>query len=712
MRDSHTLTRFSGVNTIDSPANVKPHYALAANNVLGGASGDLWQARIPRLILDLGPSDSGRITSLGLLDATATSGLPPRLVVQQSRSLSYADSPDYAALTSYTGTDAYPAVPGRLDYAQVNSVLYFSSGAMSGKVLPGEAFTRAWGIPQSPAPALIASTTFLGSVTIQRAAGVTTVTFANPHLSFVTSPVYVDVDPTLTWDPSFAGLFPIASTPGPNVATYAQPGLPDAGPFTRAVYPSGLTAPTGYQYRGVWGDGSGGWGTASEPGPITGPLTQQSPVLLSPLPPDPLYVEYALFRNLDDGGDWFLVDTYPVQPVGAPFAGRAVMLDTTTDDSLANSGQTPPYDNGISPNARFLCPHLDRILATGIPGDPKAVRYTGFDSINFGRAQDTWPRYNRLTVGEGQVTPNGLGITRYGPVIFGDNKSMFIVRGSLQDITTSAVTSLSFRVDELPFQVGSYSHFAIQSTSLGIVFLADDFNLQVFDGYNAPMVIAPVLKSVLSRITPGSMDVIASEYLSYLDREWYILSIPVDGALLPNLTIVLDISSDNVRSSGAWVCDYSIDFIKSVLNSDKTRHLILAQSQPDPVQAIGADSAGVLSELTTQFAPGQPTMPRAHWRSGYIGIADEDGVDEWAYYKVFRFQRFMTAAQFNLDAYLVDGADYTFESPLYKRFAELDSIFSINEKCRALSIDILFPDAGSGDPISGVTFNWNFAGKR
>lgn len=713
MRSSHSFTRFSGINTIDSHANTKPHYAIDCNNVMGGPDGQLWQARLTRILIDFAnhPTlSTGRIQSMGVLDTSAM-GNPPRLVIQQGPALQYADSPDYANLSSVTNIVA-PVDPGRLDYAQSASVLYFSSGTFGGKLLPNDPSYYKWGIAQPSAPPVaIVSTSFVpGGTTIERAGGVSTITFTAPPATpaaFVGDPIYVDAD---QWDASFSGTFAITGVAG-NVVTYSQPGLPDVAPFTRASFGPGLTAPVGYQYRISYGfDKTVHWSTASAATATIGPLTLQSPAMLSPVPPDPQVNRIALWRNLDDGGDWYLVDTFNL-PLDGPFPRRVAMLDTTTDDTLEASAQTPPYDNGVSPNGRFLCPHLDRILMCGVLGDTEAVYFSGFDSINFGRPQESWPFYNRISIGQGQASPNAIGITRYGAAIFCRNKAMYLVRGTLSDITTSAVTQLSFTVTELPFQIGNYSHYATQSTPLGTIFLSDSFNLMVFDGYDPPQEVAPVLSKILQRITPGSTDVVASAYITNSDRSWYVLSIPVDGSLINNLTIILDLNSDADRNSGAWVTSYAFDHIVSVLNLDGTLHLLAAQTALDTV-AVQTSLSGIVSEVPLIYAPGDALMPSAHWRCGYFGIKDDDGIDEWAYYKLFRFVRLANAAGIRVVAYMVDGDDWTFDNPLVKVMDNYKGQYVVNLKCRAISLDLQFPDQASGDPITILTCNWNLLGKR
>lgn len=719
-RDSHTISRFRGLNAIDSPMNVKPYEALAALNVMGIPSGELWVMRDTSVVIDFpdgpAPLNIAPILSLGLLD-DQQGGHLPRLVIQQGGTLLYSDSPGYTDTAACTGK-VLAGAPSRLSYAQSASVLYFSNHLSTGKLLPGDTQVYNWGIAQPLAPPLLisATTTMLGVAAIQRTAGVVTVTFGTPATGFVGDPVYVDSDASATWPPSFAGLYKATSIPGATV-TYAQPGLPDAGPFSRAVFTPGITAATGYLYRFSSGfTKTKHWGTVSLVSALSGPLAQQSPALLLPIQPDPQVDQFSVFRNLDDGGDWYLEPdgVVPAQAPGTAFPGYGVYVDTTSDDVLESSAQTPPYDNGVAPAARYLAVTLDRILACGIDGDLSSVAYSGYDSINYGRPQESWPTFNRLKIGQGQEVPNGIGFTRYGAVIFTQSSNLYIVRGTLSDVTVDAPTPPSFLVQDLPFQIGLYSHFTIQSTSSGLIFLDDALRLMLFDGYYEPTSIASILSSVLSRITPGFQGVLASAYIKLEDRQWYILSIPVDGSQQNNLTIVVDRTPDQDRNTGIWVTTLSLDDMVLVLNRDGSRVLLSAESQR--ASGAAAMAAGWVTSFPFTFSESDDPstlLLNPSWRSGYFGIKDEDGLDEFSFIKLFRYVQMTTGlSPLACNAYLVGDGGYDFDNPLVISVdITTESRGGVNWKARACSVELIFPP-GSAAPLSSLTLAWNMARKR
>lgn len=717
-RDSHTISRFKGINTIDSDMNAKPFEGRSCLNTISTPSGQLWSMRNTTIVIDFTtppdqPLSTARILSLGLLD-DQVGGNPPRLVIQIGGSLAYSDAPDYVDTALCTGF-VLAGTPARLSYAQSASVLYFSNRLAAGKLLPGDPSVYRWGIAQPLAPPtfVTATTTMLGVMSIQRAAGVVTLQFGAPHGSFVGDPVYVDSQPSATWDPSFAGLFPIATVLAADTLTYADPG-PDAGPFARATFTEGLTAATGYFYRFSAGfTKTAHWSTASQVSALIGPLVSQSPVLLLPTQTDPQVNQFAVFRNLDDGGDWFLEDTLPVL-AASPFAGRAAYLDLISDDILESSAQTPPYDNGVAPFAKYLCASLDRILACGIAGNPNVVAYSGYDSINFGRPQESWPVFNSIAIGQGETAPNGIGLTRYGAVVFTSNSDLYIIRGTLSDVTVSAPTPPSFVVQHLPFRIGCYSHFSIQSTSSGLVFLDDALRLMLFDGYYEPQLINPALAAVLARMTPGSQDLIASTFIKLTDRQWYIISLPVDGSPQNNLTIIVDRTADEERNTGAWLTTLSLDDVVSVLNRDGTRHLLCAESQR--VDGSYANLAGWVTSFPLTFSPADDPstlIPSASWLSGYFGIKDEDGLDEFSFYKLFRYiQATCDTGLLHANVHLVDRDTYTFDNPLVLPVDfETGTYGGVNFKARAMAVELIFAP-NTPQPVDALTAAWNMAGKR
>lgn len=730
-RNSHTITRFKGISA-DSVANIPPDSAIWCNNVFADKGGWLNVFQVPTPLLDWSTEPITNLAAVLAISYLPIINSNPRLLIQQGANLLYADHP-FSTAVKYSG-GPLSGLLQRLDFATSNGITYFSNSQTGGYVLPPSSGTlqsariNAWGINPPTAPVVIPSTTSLGSVTIQRAAGVVTVQFGSNHGATVGGPVYVDKDPSATWDSSYSGVWKVASIISPTELTYAQTGLPDSGPYSRASFPGGLTATTGYLYGCCYGSSPvAHFSSLSAVSAITGPLTNQAPVVLLPPSTDPQVDEAALFRTQDgvdvqyltnDGSGLTAIPTTTgiVSAVTTgPFVGYYVWLDTQTDESLAQSGLTAPYDNGVSPNPKYLSVWLDRILGCGMLSDPTGVRYTGFDSINFGRPQMCWCAFNEVKIGQGEAYPCGMGVLRYGGMVFfGTNGRMYIYRGTLNDITVSSPTSLSFYAEELPYRTGLYSHYSVQSTPAGLVWLDDGFNLRIFEnsGFYPPRLLSPNLTQLFKRITPGSFDVIESAYINYLQRDWYLIAIPIDGSPTNNCLVVVDCNPDPNLNQGAFPTDYASNGLAWLQYADNSKHLITAM--PYMPSADITSIAGILGEVplidnvnqgvTDQRNPyaANGPMPRASWRGGYFGIRDESGEDEFSLIKMFRYTRHSTniGTGLQVNSYLV-GEDADFDKPTYIISDESPDepfVDGINVKGRALSLEVVFPDNAPAAP--------------
>lgn len=734
-RNQHTITQFKGVNTTDSVTNVAPNSALSAMNVYGDAGGWLTQFQQPTILLDWSVDKATNIAPSLSMGVLPTANQNPRLILQQGNTLLFSDFPFSSAQEYAEGVLA--GISARLDFALCNGILYGSNGQDNGYFLPSvngpSNLTRfKWGILPPPAPVLVlASTSWVpGSITIQRTGGITTVSFSNPHGSIVGQPVYIDSAPAVPWDISFQGLWQIASVPTLDSLTFAQPGLPDAGPFTRATYPAGISATTGWQYGACWGATPvSHFGSLSSYGLSTGPVTNQSPTILVAPSPDWQVDQAALFRNLDGGGDWYLDTISPVITTGA-YKGYTVFSDILPDDGIVTSGITAPYDNGIAPPGKYLAVWLDRVLMCGISDDETGVRFTGYDTINFGRPQMSWCQFNEIKLGQGQAVPMGMGLLRYGGMVFfGTNGLMYIYRGSLNDISVSAPVPLAFYAEQLPYAIGLYSHYSIQPTPAGLVWLDDGMDLKVLDntGFYPPKPIAPGLAGTFKRMTPGTKDQISSAYINYLQRDWYIISICVDGSQVPNLTLIIDVNQDQAHNTGYWPVNHSITDMVWVNYADQSGHLLAIQPQfsvfdlnnPPPTAGYLTEIPLIDSNVTqgiidqSALVPPNPPMPGAFWRGGYFGIRDEQGEDEYSLVKMFRFCRLSGSIPdgLRIQAYLVNGDEWTYDNPAVIDY-EMDGLLGgVNQKGRVLSPLIIFPD-GTQTIITSMMQAWRVTAER
>lgn len=717
------VKHFRGINTTASVMEVGPDEALDCLNVFA-PEGALQRFAQQNVLADLG--NAVLVRSIGMLDFNNLQ----RLVLQQGGTFSYIDLPatpngplapdQLKAPTVFTQQNGGVPNAARCTYAQSNGILHASTNGLARKFLPGDPMAYLDGILASAKPPVqVVGTGTMGVTSIQRAGGVVTIVFATAHGTFAGQPLVVDnAGP---WPATFAGNFTVNTVVNATTLTYKQPGLPDDGPYgPRATYPGGLTPATGYQWGFSYGSTkTGHWSSLSV---LTANWTGTgAPAWLAPPTSDPQVDQVAWFRNGDGQGVWYLVDDANggIYPIGTPF------IDTTDDATLYDSGVTAPYDNGVSPAPKYILNYAGRIIGAGLTGDSTGVRYTGYDTIAFGVPQESWCQYNEIRLGDGQSVPNGLGLLRYGGVVFFcANKNMFLMRGTLSDVTVSAPQPLQYTVELLPWQTGCFSHFSVQSTSKGVIWLDDSFQLQFFDGFYPPAQVAPNLARILKRMTPGLEDTVASCYFKIMNHEYYGIAFPVDGSNVNNMFILIDLDPKGPGGE-AWPTNHSVIDLLPVQLTDGSNHLLTAQSQllsSGPFSPGGYISELFLDNDTTngvqnqgQPQPGASLMPGCRWRSGYAGATDQEqnGESSWESIKSFRSVLYSTSLPaLKAIAYVVDGDYYTFENPLIHDIPFNNLYGAIQSKGRGCSVETIFPDDGPAAPIQAIKLSMYKVGMR
>jgi hypothetical protein len=310
-------------------------------------------------------------------------------------------------------------------------------------------------------------------------------------------------------------------------------------------------------------------------------------------------------------------------------------------------------------------------------------------------------------------------------IFFATDGFMYVYRGTLNDIVVSAPTSLSFYAEQLPYNIGLYSHFSVQPTSGGLVWLDDGLNLRIMDntGFYPPKLVAPQLTGLFKRITPNSQDKITSVRVSYLQRDWYIICFPIDGSLVNNMTVIVDTAAAN--PTGAWPVNHSVSDLVWVNYADRTGRLIAIQPQLNPnptsplvsylsvIPVLSPIAQGIVSPAQLALFPPNPPMPGGFWRGGYFGIHDEQGDDQYSQIKMFRYFRIGSslAAGLQVQAFLVNGEEWTWDNPA-TMWAEMDGdIGGLNQKARCLSPLFVFPDDAIIS-LNSITMAWVITGVR
>lgn len=354
-------------------------------------------------------------------------------------------------------------------------------------------------------------------------------------------------------------------------------------------------------------------------------------------------------------------------------------LDQLTQGSLINS---PPIQG------KYLCSGQGRLAVMNLTGDPQGIIYSGIEQILNGNPVESFPPGNRLRVNAGAEEIAGGGFLQNGLVAMSSTGRIFMARGTLQDITTSAPVNFTSYLDELPWALGLFSHLTIQSTPYGLLWLAGDKTLQLFDGSSRPQDISKPVYPLLRAITPGTESKCVGAYFNWLDRDMYALTCCVAGSQVQNAIIFWSFDPD---SEGIDIFPSSLiaTFMNVVTTANKQRLLCLANGQ-GRIQYIPlqGDTTGGITKDFTINPPTEGILP-AYWVSGYFGNDTPQRTKMWRYINLITDQ---DAGAFQLVYRLVDN--------LYRRIADPEigqpitptiPRSGINKKATRFSVEIDFP---------------------
>ena len=453
--------------------------------------------------------------------------------------------------------------------------------------------------------------------------------------------------------------------------TVIQPGLPDSAGGVNGTATFGVTITVSRSYAESITDQQG---ASSNIGPIltvNGPLTNRI-----------IYVNVdansQLFASIDGGGDLFFDPS-------APSIHGTIIHDYIQDGNLDLPIPAPLVNNPV-PVGKYLAVGQNRIFIANLVGAPNQIAYTGYEQILFGRPEAVSPPNNRLRLEIGAESIAGIGIMRQGIVGFSNTKRMYMLRGQVEDITVSSPIQFSSFLEELPWDIGTLCHQSIQSTPYGLLFWASDRTVQIFDGRNKPQDVSGPVYPLLRRATQGLEAQAVGMYFNWLERDWYGLTLSIDGSLVNNLTIFwsLQQSSDG-NQVDIFPTSFQCDFVNVL--STPTGQRVMAISQGGRIKnlPVSQDTTGGLGDPTI-IAPTAGKLG-AFWKGGYFGN------DTPQRSKMFRYG-LLAADQdgFNVLESIIDDREHTFKNPLVFGPVKVDkSSFSINRRGKRCSIQITFP---------------------
>lgn len=471
-----------------------------------------------------------------------------------------------------------------------------------------------------------------------------------------------------------------------------QPGLPDAtaiiggGEFVDTP----LTIGIGLSYKQSQWDAStlhyGPVSTAYTIAPPGGGGSRMVVLAVPVTPPPDGNVGSALFRTIDGGGDYYALDT----PLTA-FSSLIIFRDTSGDsgnEDLNLEVQAPTL-NFAPPAGYYTAKYQGRTYIFRLASDSMGVAYSGYELILLGRPERSFPPQNRLRLALGADPIAGGGVIQSGVIAFSTSDRMYMQRGLIEDISVTTPVQFTSYLEELPWNIGCAGHESIVSTPYGLVWLTGDLTVNLFDGSNKPMDISGQALPIFRSITASAKGNADAVFFNWLDREWYVITMPVEGSLTNNRIVFIDLNPEPEANVGVFVSSIQADSIAVAEDPNGTRYLVIGQGGSIKRLIVNSDATGGIS-LTPTSTDGNLA---AWWEGGAIGN------DSGRVWKNFRYFRLVTDppakdAQFRMGFKLVDDELRTFQSPAVVPAARQNAWFgfTVDTKAKRCSPLIQFPN--------------------
>jgi hypothetical protein len=405
---------------------------------------------------------------------------------------------------------------------------------------------------------------------------------------------------------------------------------------------------------------------------------------------DPQVDTIYWYATLDSGSDWFLENgPSTLNPAGGQLVATGLGYGDGNPDDNIDLTQRGSLINFPPPLSTRLSKWQGRIYM--VPSaNPQSIVYTGYEKILRGRPECNVPPGNVILLNIGANTIKAHGPLMNGVVIWDSVDKLFMFKGTVEDIVTNQPVNYSEQVEEMPWQIGCMSHQTVQSTPYGVIWFGTDKTFHKWNGIFYGEIIGPTdigqnIYPLLARITPGTEVNVQTAYFNFLERDWYVALIAIDGSATPNRMLFFDVSKDASDNLGVFVSNIEADAICSRTDANGTKRLLVSvHGIVYEIKAATTATAGVHTVLTNTN-----NLLDAFWLSGY------DGGDTPLTMKMYRFGRIVTDQMgFRLLATLIDDETSTLALPTNMRELQINAggKFSVNWKARRCSLGIQFPN--------------------
>lgn len=406
-----------------------------------------------------------------------------------------------------------------------------------------------------------------------------------------------------------------------------QAGQPNLNPSVAG----NLTATQGGWSWRVAGKNSvtGHVGAASVPSATTGNVGPFAFSLTAPQfnPADAQIDTLVWYRTQDGGGNWYRVAEVVIATGAVTFnqatitSGGAGLLaysitDNTPDAGLDLLTQAPLLNFPPISGGKYMVVGQSRVFIANLPGAPQDIIYSGYEQILTGRPEESFPQGNRLRLSIGAEAINGIGVMQAGVVAFSGTKRMYALRGQVEDISVQAPVQFSAYLEELPYDIGTLCAQSIVSTPYGILFWATDRTVQLLDQSFNLKNLSKNVYPLLRRATKGKESIASGAYFNWLERDWYALTLALDGSVTNNLLMFLSLDDDTGQMEW-FLSSIQADYISTISAPDNQRKLVISQGGLLYNLPVSQDTAGGISDRS--IIPATNGLLPAYWFGGYFG---------------------------------------------------------------------------------------------
>lgn len=410
---------------------------------------------------------------------------------------------------------------------------------------------------------------------------------------------------------------------------------------------------------------------------------------------DPQFDTLVWWRTIDGGGDLFRLAEVNINTGAVTFNAATVttfgvapflsIADNTTDNLLDQTTRAP-FLNSPPPQGKYITVGQGRVIIMNLVGAPQDAVYSGYERILVGNPPECFPPNNRLRLSIGAEAIAGGGVIDAGIVMFSTTSHMYMLRGQMEDITDTAPVQFTQYLKELPWALGCLSHWTIAATPYGLIWLAGDKTVQIFDGYSKPVDISEPVYPILRNITPGAEGNCRGAYLNWLERDWFVLLVPYNGSITPNRMIFWGLDKDT-GSIDIFVSNVPADGIGTMTTAAGQRQLVIGRTGQIFKLPVSDVSTGGLSDLG--IVPATAGQLPAYWFGGYAGNDTAQRAEMWRWVRLVTDQ---APQAYQCMFSLVDDDAHTFLAPyIIGPKAMTSSKQTVNVRAKRMATLIQFP---------------------